>query len=62
MKKSIVQVTVNVEVTTPDDSQINPLVLVQAGLDETVIPVPSFAPPNGYSISRPVVKGIVEKD
>ena len=55
-------ITIEVEVTTPEQTSITPLELVKAGLDETVIPVPSFAPPCGYSINRPVVKGIVEKE
>lgn len=57
-----VSVTIEVEVTIPDDGQITSFDLVKAGLDETVIPVPSFAPPSGYSISRPIVRAIVEKE
>ena len=59
---SKVVVTIEVEVTTPEENNITPLELVKAGIDETVISIPSFAPPNGYNISRPVVKGIVEKE
>lgn len=57
-----VVVTIEVDVVMPDESTITPFQLVKAGLDETVIPVPSFVPLNGYSISRPIVKGIVEKE
>ena len=61
MTETVVQVTLNVTVTTPDDAIITPLDLVRDGLKDTVIPVPSYVS-SGYSIGRPVVKGIVEKD
>jgi hypothetical protein len=61
MRETVVQVILNVTVTSPDDSTIEPLELVKGGLDDTVIPVPSFAP-SGYDIGKPVIKGLIEKE
>jgi hypothetical protein len=59
--ETVIQVTLNVTVTTPESGTLKPIDLVNDGLKEAVIPVPSYAP-CGYSISGLEVKGLVEKE
>jgi hypothetical protein len=61
MSETVIRITADVTVSTPENGSLEPIDLVRDGLKEATIPVPSYAP-CGYSISRMTVKGLAERE
>jgi hypothetical protein len=61
MKETIIRITADVTVSTPDEGTLEPIDLVRDGIKEATIPVPSYAP-CGYNIGKMTVKGLAERE
>jgi hypothetical protein len=61
MKETVIRITADVTVSTPDEGALEPIDLLKDALKEATIPVPSYAP-CGYAISRMTIKGLAERE